>query len=154
MGDAGEKSALVLLIHRREIITYAPAVEIAPAGDRALLVTLRDATPHELQERSAALRTDLRVLAAIVGHSSIYLIFAQEPDATVLRSAGCQPAGPPAASRHRGWRRRRWNALLQRFDMRREDFVEQRSRAALPDAREYRGTGHAELVKDAAGDEG
>ena len=59
----------------REIITYARRVEIAPAGDRALLVTLPDATPHALQQLSNALRADPHVLAAIVGHSSIYVVF-------------------------------------------------------------------------------
>jgi len=98
MGNAGEKSALVLLIHGREIITYAPDVEIAPAGDRALLVTLPEATPHELQERSAALRADPRVLAAIVGHSSIYVILngpAPVWDRLSSLSSGAQ-AGKPA----------------------------------------------------------
>ena len=47
------------------------------AGDRALLVELGDVTAAELHAAAASVRARPDVLACIVGHSSLYVIFAE-----------------------------------------------------------------------------
>ena len=50
-------------------------MEIAPAGDRALLMQLGDVTAAELHAHAASAREQEGVIAVIPGHSSLYVIF-------------------------------------------------------------------------------
>ncbi len=56
-------------------------MHIAPAGDRALLVTLPDATAAHLRAAAERARAIDGVVAAIVGHESIYIIGTSDADA-------------------------------------------------------------------------
>lgn len=50
-------------------------VKIAPAGDRGILVELGDVSAEQLHATAASLRARPGVIAAIVGHSSVYVVF-------------------------------------------------------------------------------
>ena len=56
-------------------------MHIAPAGDRALLVTLPDASAAHLRALAQRVRAMSGVVAAIVGHESIYIIGTSDADA-------------------------------------------------------------------------
>jgi len=60
-------------------------MQIAPAGDRALLVTLPGASSAHLRAVSENARKIAGVVAAIVGHESVYVIGTSDADA--LRAA-------------------------------------------------------------------
>ncbi len=47
---------------------------IAPAGDRALLVTLPDASAAMVRSAAESVRKIPGVVAAIIGHESVYVI--------------------------------------------------------------------------------
>ena len=53
----------------------------AAAGDRALFVELGDVTADELHAAAASVRARPDVLACIVGHSSLYVVFSECADA-------------------------------------------------------------------------
>jgi len=55
-------------------------MQIAAAGDRALLVTLGDVTAAELHARAAAMRAAPHVIACVPGHSSLLIVFDGTPD--------------------------------------------------------------------------
>ena len=58
-------------------------MQIAPAGDRALLVTLGDVTAAQLHARTAAVRAMPGVIACVPGHSSLLVVFDGVPDPSV-----------------------------------------------------------------------
>ena len=81
-------------------------MELAPAGDRAVLVDLGEVSAGELHAAAANVRALDGALAVIPGHSSLYVIFEGTPDvAEVARAArapsrrppGRRPDGGPAA---------------------------------------------------------
>ncbi|HET8775071.1 MAG TPA: carboxyltransferase domain-containing protein [Thermoanaerobaculia bacterium] len=72
MRDLVEK-LFVLAIHGRG--GYHQAVQIAPAGDRAVLLDLGDVTAGELRAAGAYVRTLPGVVRVTPGHSSLYVIF-------------------------------------------------------------------------------
>jgi allophanate hydrolase subunit 1 len=55
-------------------------MHIAPAGDRALLVTLGEVSAEELHGRAAALRALPGVIACVPGHSSLLVVFDGPPN--------------------------------------------------------------------------
>jgi allophanate hydrolase subunit 1 len=55
-------------------------MQIAPAGDRAVLIDLGDVTAEELHSANAYVRTLPGVVRSIPGHSSLYVIFEGTPD--------------------------------------------------------------------------
>src|ERR1051325_761436 len=60
------------------------AMHVAPAGDRALLIELPpDVTAAELHAAAARARSREDVLACIVGHASLYVIFRGAPDPAI-----------------------------------------------------------------------
>jgi len=71
VGDLVE-NLFVLAIHGRG--RYHHAVELAAAGDRAVVVALGDATADELHAAAARVREVAGVVAVIPGHSSLYVI--------------------------------------------------------------------------------
>ncbi|MDQ6803250.1 MAG: urea amidolyase family protein [Acidobacteriota bacterium] len=56
-------------------------MHIAPAGDRALLVTLPDASAARVRSAAESVRTLAGVVAAIIGHESVYVIGTRDADA-------------------------------------------------------------------------
>lgn len=59
-------------------------MHVAPAGDRALLIELPpDVTAAELHAAAARARSHADVLACIVGHASLYVLFRGAPDASI-----------------------------------------------------------------------
>src|SRR5438874_11358643 len=68
-GSAFAKGIIVRLMH------------IAPAGDRALLVTLPDASAARIRAAAESVRSIAGVVAAIIGHESIYVIGISDADA-------------------------------------------------------------------------
>jgi allophanate hydrolase subunit 1 len=85
-------------------------MQIAPAGDRALLLTLGDVTAAELHATVAAARALPHVLAAVPGHASVLVVFEGKPD--VLAVANVAPAAPAVVG-DRGGRR---DIIPVRFD--------------------------------------
>jgi 5-oxoprolinase (ATP-hydrolysing) subunit B len=73
----------------------ACVIELAPAGDRALLVSLGTVTANALHAASARVRELPRVLACIAGHSSLYVIFDGAVDGVAVREV-VQSAGDRA----------------------------------------------------------
>ncbi len=74
-------------------------MHVAPAGDRALLIELRpDVTAAELHAAAARVKSRPDVLACIVGHASLYVIFRGAPDPSIDVSAVDVPWTP---RRHR-----------------------------------------------------
>lgn len=71
-----------------------PAVHVAPAGDRALLVDLGEVTAAQLHAAAARLRSREDVLACIVGHSSLYVLFRGAPDLALDVTGGADDALP------------------------------------------------------------
>ena len=74
----------------------APVIELAPAGDRALLVSLGTVAANALHAAAARVREVPRVLACIAGHSSLYVIFNGAADGEAVRIA-VQTEGDRAA---------------------------------------------------------
>ncbi len=72
----------------------------APAGDRAFLLELGDVTAAELHAYAASARAMPDVLAVIVGHSSLYVVFERVLGSSVPRFLG-NPL-PPEDPRTRG----------------------------------------------------
>jgi len=68
---------------------------IAAAGDRALLATFDDASPAMLRARAAAVRRDASVVACVVGHSSLLVVFRDTPNADVLSVDAEESIDPP-----------------------------------------------------------
>ena len=62
-------------------------MQLAPAGDRALLVELGNVTAEELHAANAKANAAPGVVKSIPGHSSLYVIFDGAPDAAALRAA-------------------------------------------------------------------
>src|SRR5437764_10861599 len=56
-------------------------MQIAPAGDRALLVTLPDASAARVRAAADSVRAIAGVVAAIAGHESVYVIGTSDADA-------------------------------------------------------------------------
>ena len=61
-------------------------MQIAPAGDRAVLLDLGDVTAAELHAWNAAVRALPGVVRSTPGHSSLYVVFAGAPDVDALRA--------------------------------------------------------------------
>lgn len=88
-------------------------MQLRPAGDNAILVELGDVSASELHGTARGVRRLERVLACIVGHASLYVIFDGRPDAGAIRRLEREAAdGAP-------WRR---HTLRVEFDG--EDFDE------------------------------
>ena len=64
-------------------------MQLAPAGDRAVLVELGDVTAAELHAWNACVRALPGVVRTIHGHSSLSVIFDSQPDSA--RLARCHP---------------------------------------------------------------
>jgi KipI family sensor histidine kinase inhibitor len=61
-------------------------MKIAPAGDRALLIDFGAIDAAELHARAARVRQRGDVLACIVGHQSLYVVFAGDADPSIVVS--------------------------------------------------------------------
>ena len=72
-------------------------MQIAPAGDRAVLIDLGDVTAEELHAANASVQAVPGVVRSIPGHSSLYVIFDGRPNPDALRDAVHHP--PPTANR-------------------------------------------------------
>jgi KipI family sensor histidine kinase inhibitor len=75
----------VLAIHARG--GYHQAMQLAPAGDRAVLVELGDVTADELHAVNARVREVPGVVRSTPGHSSLYVIFEGAPDLRAIEAA-------------------------------------------------------------------
>lgn len=74
-------------------------MKISAAGDRAVLVELGEVNAAELHAAAAAMRAREGVVACIVGHSSLYVIFESSRSAAACGRSGLgQLAAPPVAS--------------------------------------------------------
>ena len=73
-------------------------MKVAPAGDRALLIDFGAIDAAELHARAARARSRDDVLACIVGHQSLYVVFRGEADLAIDVSPVAQTA--MAATRH------------------------------------------------------
>src|SRR4028119_1443616 len=62
-------------------------MNLAPAGDRALLADLGEVSAAELHAANARVRAIPAVVQSIPGHSSLYVIFNDTPDPEALRRA-------------------------------------------------------------------
>ena len=71
-------------------------MRIAPAGDRALLVTLPDASAARVRAAADSVRAIAGVVAAIVGHESVYVIGTSDADAVrhAIESAVATSSAP------------------------------------------------------------
>src|SRR5438045_726448 len=88
-----------MVLHGRKVSSFV-SMQIAAAGDRALLLTIPEATSGRLRAAAERARELPGVVAAIVGHESIYVIGTSDADA--LRHAAEQAVESRwrAASRH------------------------------------------------------
>src|ERR1700687_924545 len=86
-------------VTRRTLSSFA--MQVAAAGDRALLLTLSGASAARLRAAAGAVRAIHGVVAAIIGHESVYVVGTTDRDAVIsaVESAGEQSAG--ATSQHR-----------------------------------------------------
>jgi allophanate hydrolase subunit 1 len=77
-------------------------MQIAPAGDRAVLIDLGEVTADELHAWNAFVRTLPGVIKSIPGHSSLYVIFDREPDLDAIREIRQPPTAnrQPATTHH------------------------------------------------------
>ncbi len=62
-------------------------MQIAPAGDRAVLIDLGDVTAEELHAAHASVQAVPGVVRSIPGHSSLYVIFDGRPNRKTIRDA-------------------------------------------------------------------
>jgi len=76
-------------------------MQITAAGDRALLVTLSGASSARLRAASAALRAVPGVVAAIVGHESLYVIGSTDRAAVSRAIDDAQNAPASEGAHHR-----------------------------------------------------
>jgi KipI family sensor histidine kinase inhibitor len=76
-------------------------MHIAPAGDRALLVTLPDASAARVRAAAESVRAIAGVVAAIVGHESVYVIGTSDADAVQRVIESAVVASSVATKRHR-----------------------------------------------------
>ncbi len=76
-------------------------VMIAIAGDRALLVELDSITAHELHAAAANMRNLPDVVSCVVGHSSLYVIYREKPDADTVMDAVRNPSRQPKVENRR-----------------------------------------------------
>ncbi len=74
-------------------------MQIAPAGDRAVLLDLGHVTADELRAASAYVRTLPGVVRVTPGHSSLYVIFEGPPDTSALLSFRASSEEPGRAGR-------------------------------------------------------
>jgi KipI family sensor histidine kinase inhibitor len=74
-------------------------MQIAAAGDRALLATYDDVSPAMLRARAAAVRRDANVVACVIGHSSLLVVFRDAPNANVLSVDVEERIDPPRVHR-------------------------------------------------------
>ena len=75
-------------------------VNIARAGDHAVLIEFdRDIVAPELHAKAHAARSARGVLACIVGHSSLYVVFTDSFDANVLNHPSTRQAVNPSTHR-------------------------------------------------------
>ena len=72
-------------------------MQLAPAGDRAVLVELGDVTAAELHAANARVSAVPGVVRSTPGHSSLYVIFEDTPDQNALMAALSRQ--PPTANR-------------------------------------------------------
>jgi len=72
-------------------------MQLAPAGDRAVLVELGDVTAAELHAANARVSAVPGVIRATPGHSSLYVVFENGPDHDALKAALSRQ--PPTANR-------------------------------------------------------
>ena len=75
-------------------------MQLASAGDNALLVDLGEVTAEELHAANAAAQTVRGVVKSIPGHSSLYVVFDRTPDRDALIAALASPGHrePPTAN--------------------------------------------------------
>ncbi len=73
-------------------------MQLAPAGDRAVLIELGDVTAEELHAWNACVRSLPGVVRSIPGHSSLYVIFDGKPNPDALTDL----RQPPTANRQPG----------------------------------------------------
>jgi allophanate hydrolase subunit 1 len=92
--------SLIAIVHGRNVIIER-GMQIAAAGDRGLLATFEDASPSMLRARAVAVRRDAKVLACVIGHSSLLVIFRDAPDARVFELSGADEVAPPRVHRIR-----------------------------------------------------
>jgi KipI family sensor histidine kinase inhibitor len=85
--NVGEEGFLIAIVHGRNVIIDS-TMQIAAAGDRALLATFDRITAADLRARAAAVRADPRVVACVVGHSSLLAVFHDAPQREVFDVAG------------------------------------------------------------------
>jgi KipI family sensor histidine kinase inhibitor len=76
-------------------------MRIAPAGDRALLVTLPDASAARVRSAADSVRTIAGVVAAIIGHESIYVIGTNDVDAVRQAVESAVTTSSVPTKRHR-----------------------------------------------------
>jgi len=90
----------VLAIHARG--GYHQTMQIAPAGDRAVLLDLGEVTADELHAWNASVQMLPGVVRSIPGHSSVYVIFEGAPDIRVLENLRQPPTAnrQPATTHH------------------------------------------------------
>lgn len=75
-------------------------MQLAPAGDRAILVELGDVTAEELHAANARAQSARGVTRSIPGHSSLYVIFEGAPDREALTDALNGPGHQSRVTRH------------------------------------------------------
>jgi KipI family sensor histidine kinase inhibitor len=75
-------------------------MQIAAAGDRALLISLPGASSAQLRAAADALRTVTGVIAAIVGHESIYVIGSTDRGAIAQAIDNIHPTSRGAPEQH------------------------------------------------------
>ena len=86
----------VLAIHERG--RYHQAMQIAPAGDRAVLVELGEVIAEELHSANARVLAVPHVIRATPGHSSLYVVFDGPPDREALARAIATSSADTTAS--------------------------------------------------------
>src|SRR2546423_14819534 len=90
-----------MVLHGRKVSSFA-SMQIAAAGDRALLLTIPNATSGRLRAAAERAREIPRVVAAIVGHESIYVIGTSDADALRRAAEQAVESRSTAASRPEG----------------------------------------------------
>ncbi|MGZ5452214.1 MAG: carboxyltransferase domain-containing protein, partial [Thermoanaerobaculia bacterium] len=73
-------------------------MQIAPAGDRAVLIDLGDVTAEELHAANASVQAVPGVVRSIPGHSSLYVIFESSPNREALEAALSSPGNGQRAT--------------------------------------------------------
>ena len=105
-------------------------MQIAAAGDRALLVTLRSADARRLRAAAESARMIPQVEAAIIGHESVLVIGANDRDAVIRCVEHAAPPADNEVTEHRievSFAREHgldFEALIARAQISRESIVE------------------------------